>query len=251
MVRAKQALPPQALALCGAVLSACPISSDELKSAECKARSPAPSMHCVLLSLRNAALEPVRARHRIVPTGARQRLLRRATARSGAPGAAYPSMLLMPTGLPVSACRRDYSAPTGAVGRPDIQQRPVTIPPLGPDGGGGGSSGSGGGGGGSGRGGGGNGGRSGGGGGNGGNGGSWMRGPTYLYSTALLLGGLMAYFRRGSQKSLLFSAAAAILLLVAASLLHHRSGVLLALSESKWGLLPSWPSAAACCPPGC
>lgn len=42
---------------------------------------------------------------------------------------------------------------------------------------------------------------------------------------------MMAYFRRGSQKSLLFSAAAAVMLLVAASLLHHRSGVLLALGE--------------------
>ncbi|KAL4431081.1 hypothetical protein ABPG75_006337 [Micractinium tetrahymenae] len=128
----------------------------------------------------------------------------------------------------------DYAAPTGAVGRPSIEQQPVTIPPLGPDGGSGGSGG--------GRGGGGNGGRGGGGGrggyGGSGSGGSWMRGPTYLFSAVLLLGGLMAYFRRGSQKSLLFSAAAAIMLLVAASLLHHRSGVLLALGEcAPCGLL--------------
>ncbi|KAL4421965.1 hypothetical protein ABPG77_010988 [Micractinium sp. CCAP 211/92] len=123
-------------------------------------------------------------------------------------------------------CCRDYAAPTGEVGRPDIQQQPVTIPPLGPDDGGSGGSGGGG------RGGGGGNGGRGGNGGSGGSGGSWMRGPTYMFSLALLLGGLAAYFRRGSQKSLLFSAAAAIMLLVAASLLHHRSGVLLALSTS-------------------
>ncbi|KAI7844545.1 hypothetical protein COHA_001903 [Chlorella ohadii] len=120
----------------------------------------------------------------------------------------------------------DYGAASASVGRPDIEQKPVTIPQLSPDDGNGGSSGGSNGGGGSGGGGGGS-------GGNGGSGGSGpMRGFTYLFAALLMAGGLAAFVRRGSVKSLLFSAAAAMLLLISASVMHRRVGTLLALGTT-------------------
>lgn len=63
-----------------------------------------------------------------------------------------------------------------------------------------------------------------------------MRGPTYLFAAALLLGGLMAFIRKGSYKSLLFSGAVALLLVICASVMHRRVGTLLALGEcNRWG----------------
>jgi uncharacterized membrane protein (UPF0136 family) len=60
-----------------------------------------------------------------------------------------------------------------------------------------------------------------------------MKGWTYAYALLVVLGGVVAYARKGSTQSLLVSSGVAVLLLIAASLMGHptmKIGSLLALA---------------------